>query len=99
MVKAKQNIGIIKHLNKFLPFKTLNQMCKALVRSHLEYCDIIYHITSIMHNPPLGTSLNYLMEKVEKMQYQACYRCMAGIGSCEALRGVRMGISLWSPYV
>ena len=43
MVKAKQNIGIIKHLNKFLPFKTLNQMYKALVRSHLDYCDIIYH--------------------------------------------------------
>ena len=71
MVKAKQNIGIIKHLNKFLPFKTLNQMYKALVRSHLDYCDIIYHIPSIIHNPPLGTSLNYLMEKVEKIQYQA----------------------------
>ena len=71
MVKAKQNIGIIKHLNKFLPFKTLNQMYKALVRSHLDYCDIIYHIPAIIHNPPLGTSLNYLMEKVEKIQYQA----------------------------
>ena len=71
MVKAKQNIGIIKHLNMFLPFKTLNQMYKALVRSHLDYCDIIYQIPSIIHNPPLGTSLNYLMEKVEKIQYQA----------------------------
>ena len=71
MVKVKNNIGVIKQLNRFLPFKTLNQMYKALVRSHLDYCDIIYHIPPIVHHPPLGTSLNYLMEKVEKIQYQA----------------------------
>lgn len=41
MKKAKKNVGIIKHLNKFLPLKTLTQMYKALVRSHLDYCDII----------------------------------------------------------
>ena len=40
--KPKNNIGIIKHLSKFLPLKTLDQMYKALVRSHLDYCDIIY---------------------------------------------------------
>ena len=71
MVKAKKNIGIIKYLNRFLPFKTLNQMYRALVRSHLDYCDIIYHIPPVVHHPPPGTSLNYLMEKVEKIQYQA----------------------------
>ena len=48
MVKAKKEIGIIKHLNRFLPFKTRNQMYKALVRSHLDYWDIIYHIPSIV---------------------------------------------------
>ena len=41
--KANRNIGIIKHLSKYLPFKTLNQMYKTFVRSHLDYCDIIYH--------------------------------------------------------
>ena len=71
MTKAKKNIGIIKHLNKFLPFKTLNQMYKALVRSHLDYCDVIYHMPPIIHQPPLGLSLHDLMEKVEKIQYQA----------------------------
>ena len=71
MVKAKKNIGIIKNLNRFLPFDTLNQMYKALVRSHLDYCDILYHTPPILHHPPLGTSLNTLMEKVEKIQYQA----------------------------
>jgi len=69
--KAKKNIGIIKHLNKFLPFKTLIHMYKALVRSHLDYCDIIYHIPPTQHAPPLGTSLHDHMEMVEKTQYQA----------------------------
>ena len=39
-------------------------MYKALVRSHLDYCDIIYQ-------PPLGMPINSLMEKVERIEYQA----------------------------
>ena len=69
--KAKKNIGIIKYLNKFLPLKTLNQMYKALGRSHLDYCDIIYHIPPTTRAPPLGTSLHDHMEMIEKTQYQA----------------------------
>ena len=68
MAKAKANIRIIKHLNRFLPFKTLNQMYISLVRSHLDYCDVIYHIPPILHQPPLGMTLHNLMEKI---QYQA----------------------------
>ena len=67
--KAKQNLGIIKHLSKFLPLKTLDQMYKALVRPHLDYCDVIYHIPS--KQTQLGGVLNVLMEEVEKVQYQA----------------------------
>ena len=44
IIKAKRNVVIITHLSKFLPLKTLDQMYNALVRSHLDYCDIIYHI-------------------------------------------------------
>ena len=55
----------------FLPLKTLDHMYKALVCSHLDYCDIIYHIPSHQYQPPLGMSLNSLMEKVERIQYQA----------------------------
>ena len=43
----------------------------ALVRSHLDYCDIIYHIPSHQNQPPLGVTLNLQMEKVERIQYQA----------------------------
>ena len=71
IVKAKKNVGILKHLSKFLPLKTPDQMYKALVRSHLDYCDIIYHIPSHINQPPLGVTLHSMMEKVERIQYQA----------------------------
>ena len=71
MKKAKMNIGIIKHLNSVLPFLSLKQMYIALVRSHLEYCDVIFHIPPKIHPPPLGMSLHDHMEKLEKVQYQA----------------------------
>ena len=54
ITKAKKNVGVIKHLSKYLPIKTLDQMYKALVRSHLDYCDIIYHEPSKLNQPPLG---------------------------------------------
>ena len=44
-------------------------MFKALVRSHLDYCKIIYHIPS--KQDQFGVTLNSLMEKVERIQYQA----------------------------
>ena len=71
IMKAKQNVGILKHLSKFLPLETLDQMYKALVRSHLDYCDIIYHIPSHQNQPPLGLTINLQMEKAERIQYQA----------------------------
>ena len=69
--KAKKNVGILKHLSKFLPLKTLDHMYEALVRPHLDYSDVIYHLPSKIHLPPLGSTLNSFMEKVERIQYQA----------------------------
>ena len=69
MRKAKKNIGILKHLSKYLPLKTLDQMYKALVRCHLDYCDMIYHIPPTLNER--GLTLHTLMEIVEKIQYQA----------------------------
>ena len=39
-------------------------MYKALVRSHFDYCDIIYHIPSKQTQP--GVTLNALMEKLKE---------------------------------
>ena len=71
IIKAKKGIGIIKYLSKFLPLRTLDQMYKALIRSHLDYCDIIYHIPALKSQTNLGVTLNSLMEKVERTQYLA----------------------------
>ena len=44
-------------------------MYKALVRSYLDYCNIIYHIPSLQTQ--FGVTQSDLMEKVERIQYQA----------------------------
>ena len=46
-------------------------MYKALVRSHLDYCDIIYYTPSHQNQAPLGVTLNSVMEKIERIQYQS----------------------------
>ena len=58
-------------------------MYKALVRSHLDYCDIIYHIPS--RQTRLGVTLKALMEKTERIQYQAAL-AITGVwqGSCRS---------------
>ena len=69
IIKAKKNLGIIKHLSIFLLRKTLDQMYKSLVRSHLDYYDILYHIPPVQTQ--LGLTLSDSMEKAERIQYQA----------------------------
>jgi len=69
--KARRIVGVLRNLSKYLPLKTLDQMYKALVRSHLDYCDVIYHQPPIVHEPPLGISLTTHMKKIERVQYDA----------------------------
>ena len=54
IIIAKKNIGIIKYLSKFLPPMTLDQMYKALVRPHLDYCDNLSH--SVINQSTSSTS-------------------------------------------
>ena len=58
-------------VNGTFVLKTLDQIYKALVHSHLHYCDTIYHILAFNSQINLGVTLNSLMEKVEWTQYQA----------------------------
>ena len=46
-------------------------MYKALVRSHLDYCDIIYHIPPKINPPPQLSTVDPQMEKLGRVQYQA----------------------------
>ena len=43
--------------------------CIKLLSVHFDYCDIIYHIPS--KQTQLGVTHNALMEKTERIQYQA----------------------------
>ena len=71
IIKAKKNVGMLKHLSKSLPLKTLDQLYKYVVLPRLDYCDIIYHKPPLLNQSTLGMSLNSQMEKVEKIHYQA----------------------------
>ena len=44
-------------------------MYKSLARSHLHYCDILYHIPSVQTQ--LGLTLSDSMEKPERIKYQS----------------------------
>ena len=69
LAKAMKLIGVIKHLARYLPLKTLDQMYKSFVRPHLDYCDIIFHAPHKVSQ--LGLSLSTTMEEIEKVQYKA----------------------------
>ena len=59
-------------------------MYKALVRSHLDYCDIIYHIPS--RQTQVGVTSNALMVKTERIQYQVALAITgAWQGSCRSM--------------
>ena len=53
-------------MSKYLPRNTLNELYKLYVRPHLDYGDVIYHIPQGMDG-----SENYMMEKLESVQYSA----------------------------
>ena len=63
---------IIQKLSEFFPVKALCHMYKTLVRSHLDYCDIIYHIPSTCSQT--GLALSGLMVQLENIQYQTALR-------------------------
>ena len=68
---AKRTVGILKYLSKYLPLNTLDMMYKMFIRPHLDYCDVIYHNPHIINPFDKTITLHVLMERVEKVQYQA----------------------------
>ena len=68
---ARRNIGIISHLSSSVPHKTLDQIYKSLIRPHLDYASIIYHIPHKLNPFDTSISLHSLMEEIEKTQHKA----------------------------
>ena len=53
---AKKGIGLIKHLRSYLPLGALKSIYTMHVRSHLDYCDFIFHISELVGN--FSTDIN-----------------------------------------
>ena len=70
---ARKGIGIIKFLSRFLPIKTLDQIYKMYVRPHLDFCDVILHTPKVLDSFDSSIHLNYLMNSIERIQYQAAH--------------------------
>ena len=67
--KANKGIGIIKLLSSYLPRPSLDQIYKLHVRSHFDYCDIIYHVPPVDNPYSHEYTQNLLMNRLESMQY------------------------------
>ena len=79
-----------KHLNENIRHETIDLRYKAPVRSYLDYFDIIYHIPS--RPIQVGETLNALMEKTERIQYQAALAITgAWQGSCRSILYEELG--------
>ena len=55
----------MKHLNRYLPLKSLDDMYKSLVRQQLEYCDFIYHIPLPVKSDPDESVLPTLLPHLD----------------------------------
>ena len=69
--KANKGIGMIKLLSRYLPRPSLDQIYKLHVRSHFDYCDIIYHVPPVDNPYSHEYTQNLLMNRLESMQYNA----------------------------
>ena len=82
MIKAKKNIGILKLLSKFLPLKTLDQIYKAIVRSHLDYCDIIGPPPQVI--PPIS---RHSRQKLDPGNVGKRREMSGNVGKCREMSG------------
>ena len=63
--KARKGIGVIKYRSSSVPVKTLDQIYKMYVRSHLDFCDVIYDIPEIDSLFVSSSLLSYWMSRIE----------------------------------
>ena len=61
VAKARKGIGVIRYLSSHVPLDSLDQLYKLRVRSHFDYCYIIYHVPVITNPFDSSISLKYSM--------------------------------------
>ena len=68
IAKSRKAIRMLKFMSKYLSRSTLSELYKLYVRPHLDYGDVIYHLPQRD-----DCSGNYLMEKLESVQFSAAF--------------------------
>ena len=80
-------------MSSYAPTKTLDQIYKIFVRPHLDYCDIIYHLPRSTSTFDCPINLNFMMQSLESIQYQAAlavsgaWRAQAQLSCMKSLGG------------
>ena len=64
ITKARKGIGVIRFMSKYLQRNVVDQLYKLYVRSHLDYCDVIYH----KHDPTFKLEFT---KRLKSVQYSA----------------------------
>ena len=71
LCKANKGISMIKLLSHYLPRPSLDQIYKLHVRSHFDFCEVIYHVPPVDNPYSHEHRQNLLMNRLELMQYNA----------------------------
>ena len=69
--KARQAIGMLKALSKYVPRHALSGIYKLYIRPHLDYDDVVYHTPRAIDEFSHNITLNSQMDKLESIQYTA----------------------------
>ena len=67
--KAGRGICLLKHLSRYLPRHTLNELYKLHMQPFLDYGDVTYHILFKICEFSQNMIVPRLMEKLESVQY------------------------------
>ena len=74
LAKARQGLGVMMHLKKWVSHQVLETIYKSKVRPHLDYCDMVYHRASPSNERyPIfrQESTIDILKEVETIQYKA----------------------------
>ena len=65
--KSNKLVGVLRYLSSYIQLNTLIQMYKSFLRPLFDYGDVIYHIPHTQNLFDSSITLNFLMERIEKV--------------------------------
>ena len=72
LAKARQGLGLMQQLKKWVSMNVLDVVYKLYVRPHFDYGDVVYHTANVDKSSPFVFESNNSLEKnIESIQYEA----------------------------